>query len=59
MTANRSLFAIAAQHGLKMRQTDVKTAFLNSILDVEIFIEQLCGFESGERNVCKLNVFTV
>ena len=27
ITVIRSLFAIAAQHGLKMRQIDVKTAF--------------------------------
>ena len=54
MTVFRSLFAIAAQHGLKMRQIDVKTGFLNSTLEDESFIEQPRGFESGERDVCKL-----
>ena len=44
MTVIRSLFAIAAQHGLKMRQIDVKTAVLNSTLENEVFIEQPHGF---------------
>ena len=55
ITAIRSLFAIAVQHVLKMRQIDVKTAFLNSTLKDENFIEQTRGFESGKRDVCKLN----
>ena len=55
MTVFRFLFAIAAQHGLKMRQMDVKTPFLNSTLQDELSIEQTRGFESGERDVCKLN----
>ena len=38
-----------------MRQIDVKTAFFNSTLEDENFIEQPRGFESGERDVCKLN----
>ena len=38
-----------------MRQIDVKTAFLSSTLEDEIFIEQPRDFESGERDVCKLN----
>ena len=54
MTDLRSLFAIVSQHGLKMRQIDVKTAFVNSTLEDEIFIEQPRGFESGERDACKL-----
>ena len=63
MTVIRSLFAIAAQHCLKMRQIDVKTAFLSSTLEDQFFIEQTRGYESGERDVCKFNkrvyVFTV
>ena len=39
----------------KMRQIDVKTAFLNSTLEDEIFVEQPRGFESGELDVCKIN----
>ena len=38
-----------------MRQIDVKTALLKSILEDEIFIEQLRDFESDKRDVCKLN----
>ena len=44
MTDLRSLFAIVSQHGLKMRQINVKTAFLNSTLGDEIFVEQPRGF---------------
>ena len=55
MTVILSLFAIAEQHGLKIQYVDAKTAFLNSTLEDESFIEQPCGFESGERDVCKLN----
>ena len=55
MTDLRSLFAIVSQHGLKVRQIDVKTAFLSSTLEDETFIEQPRGFESGERDACKLN----
>ena len=47
MTVIRSIFDIAAQHGLKMPQIGVKTAFLNSNLEDKIFIEQPRGFQSG------------
>ena len=55
MTVIRSLFAIAEQHGLKIQNIDAKTVFLNSTLEDEKFIEQPCGFQSGEHDVCKLN----
>ena len=42
-------------HDSKMQQIDVKTAFLNSTLEDEFFIEQPLGFESGECDVCMLN----
>ena len=54
-TVIRSLFAIAAHHGLKMRHTDAKTAILNSSLEDENFNKLDCGLASGERIVCKLN----
>ena len=38
-----------------MRQIDIKTALLSSILEDELFIEQPRDFESGERDACKLN----
>ena len=44
MTVFCFLFAIAAQHGLKMRQFDVKTPFLISTSEDKIFIEQPRGF---------------
>ena len=55
MTVIRSLIAIVALHGLKMRQIDVKTACLKSSIEDENFIEQPRGFASGELVVCKLN----
>ena len=57
MTVMRSLFAIATQHGLKMREGDVKTTFLNSTSEDRVFNEQHRSFESDERNVCKLNKY--
>ena len=55
LTDLRSLFALVSQHDLKMRQINVKTAFLNSTLEDEIFVEHPRGFESGESDACKLN----
>ena len=55
MTVILSLFAISEKHGLKIQNIDAKTAFLNSTLEDENFVEQICGFESGERDLCKLN----
>jgi hypothetical protein len=52
----RILLALAAQHDLEVHQMDVKTAFLNGVLDEEIYMEQPEGFiqESKEHMVCKL-----
>ena len=58
MTLITSLFAIAAQHGSKVRQIDVEKAFLNSTLEDVNFIEQPRVFESVERDVCKLDKCT-
>ena len=35
---------------------DVKTAFLNRVVEEEVYVEQLEGFEVGNRetNVCRL-----
>ena len=51
----KALFAIAASLDLEIEQMDVKTAFLYSTLDKEIFIEQPEGFEDGTGQVCCLN----
>ena len=51
------LFAIAAANDLEIEQMDVKTAFLYSNIDTEIYVEQPKGIKAiGElHKVCKLN----
>jgi hypothetical protein len=43
------LFALAAAYNLEIKQMDVKTAFLYSEIDAEIYIEQPEGFCSKKR----------
>ncbi len=54
-TTLRVLLAIAAAEDMEVHQLDIKTAFLNSNLDEEIYIEQPPAFEDGDANtVCHL-----
>jgi hypothetical protein len=50
------LFALAAAYDLEIEQINVKTAFLYSEIDADIYMEQPEGFCSKERpdQVCKL-----
>ncbi|KAI5333988.1 hypothetical protein L3X38_024121 [Prunus dulcis] len=41
----RTLIALAAQKGWKLFQLNVKSAFLNGVLDEEVYVEQPEGFE--------------
>lgn len=52
----RVLIALSVQHGLKLHQVDVTTAFLNGTLEEEVLMKQPEGFEiKGKENlVCKL-----
>ena len=50
----RTMLAIVAKHNLEMTQFDVKTAFLNSSLEEEIFMEQPKGYEDGSNRVCHM-----
>lgn len=52
----RVLLALSVQHGLKLHQVDVTTAFLNGALEEEVFMRQPEGFEiKGKKHlVCKL-----
>ncbi|CAB4011149.1 Hypothetical predicted protein, partial [Paramuricea clavata] len=51
--------ALAAQHGLKLHQMDVTTAFLNGDLKEEVYMKQPEGFtEKGKEHlVCRLSQF--
>jgi hypothetical protein len=55
-TSLRSLLALANAHDLEVHQMDVKTAFLNSPLDCDIYMSQLEGFVDPDKpeHVCKL-----
>lgn len=51
----RAVLALSAQHGLKVHQMDVSSAFLNGDLSEEIYMSQPPGFIENENMVCKLN----
>ena len=55
-TSVRTIIAIATAKGWKVHQMDVKTAFLNRVINEEVYIEQLEGFVIKDKNlyVCKL-----
>ena len=52
----RSILALSVQMGWKIHQMDVKTTFLNGVIEEEVYIEQPEGFETLDResHVCKL-----
>jgi hypothetical protein len=55
-TSIRAMISIAAEMGWKMHQMDVKTTFLNGLIEEEVYIEKPLGFEmqGRESHVCKL-----
>ena len=56
METVRTMLSIAAQQKWKVYQMDVKSAFLNGVLKVEVYVEQSPGYEleGPEHKVCKL-----
>ncbi|KAG4037393.1 Retrovirus-related Pol polyprotein from transposon TNT 1-94 [Phytophthora cactorum] len=55
-TSIRAVLSMAAKYGLKLHQMDVKTAFLNGLLDEDIYMAQPDGYvdEDHPDYVCKL-----
>ena len=47
MSTLRLLISLAAHHNWKLYQLDVKSAFLNGVLEEEVYIEQPEGFSQG------------
>jgi hypothetical protein len=45
----RSILALSAQMGWKIHQMDVKTTFLNGMIEEEVYIEQPEGFETFDH----------
>ena len=56
ITSIRMILAIAALRNLEVHQMDVKTAFLNGVLNEEIYMEQPKGFSAPgqEKKVYRL-----
>jgi len=52
----RSILALSTQMGWCIHEMDVKTAFLNGIIEEEVYIEKTKGFETFDResHVCIL-----
>ncbi|KAG2958759.1 hypothetical protein PC119_g26921 [Phytophthora cactorum] len=55
-TSIRAVLSMAAKYGLKLHQMDVKTAFLNDLLDEDIYMAQPDGYVDEDHSdyVCKL-----
>jgi hypothetical protein len=55
-TSIRTIIALATKMKWKLHQMDVKTAFLNGVIEEEVYIEKPQGFEVEERKsyVCRL-----
>ena len=53
-TSIKSVLALAAVIKWKIHQMDVKTAFLNGVVEEEVYVEQPLGFETHDResHVC-------
>ncbi|CAI7863613.1 unnamed protein product [Closterium sp. NIES-53] len=53
-TTLRVMLGTAANHGWRIKQMDITTAFLNGIILEELYMLQLEGLDDGSGRVCKL-----
>jgi hypothetical protein len=55
-TSIRTIISLAAKMKWKLHQMDVKTTFLNGVIEEEVYIEKPQGFEVEDRktHVCRL-----
>ena len=55
-TSIRSVLSLAAMMKWKIHSVDVKTAFLNGVVEEEVYVEQPLCFETHDResHVCRL-----
>ena len=55
-TSFRTIMVLASMMKWNLHQIDVKTTFLNGVIEEEVYIEQPQGFEVEDRrtHVCKL-----
>ncbi|KAE8237380.1 hypothetical protein A4X06_0g9247 [Tilletia controversa] len=54
LSALRMMVTLAVQLGLRLHGMDVKTAYLNGELDVDIYMKQPPGYDDGTGRVCRL-----
>ena len=50
----RMVLALTAKHDLKVHQMDVKAAYLNGVLEEEIYLEPPTGFKPRDSKVWQL-----
>ena len=55
-TSIRSVLALVVVMKWKIHQMDVKTSFLNGVVEEEVYVEQPLGFETHDKksHVCRL-----
>ena len=55
-TSIRAIMVLAAKLGWKLQQMDVKTTFLNGVVEEEMYVEQPLGFDTHDMqtHVCRL-----
>ena len=55
-TSVRTILSIVASKGWKIHQMDVKTTFLNGVIDGEFYLEQAKGFEVHNKKISCMQI---